>query len=541
MKLTGILLLMFLAPAACLAQTVRGQVGGTSSDITLGSTFVCTGTPTCTGTVQIDITSTKCSGHVTLSENVVFTGLNVATPGNIQGTITMGLDFGIRAGGNGACVIDVDNTPLTGTYSGTWNGTQGSFVVVFPDPAAGPNVNDTFSGTFIVEAAAPVFPIKVTGSIDAQVGNVQAAIQFRPQDVGTTQSVYVFALAPQTVVRPMAAVDSEPLHLSAKGAKADEPVACVLAQLNSSGQLQQVSASQMQAYLTGTLTAQGASVNVLNNVPTPQISGATFYVGYGSTSSSMLANGVNRGVATAPGTLQCKPERPQTGWWWAGNEPGRGYSLEVSGNTMFFASFLYDPSGRSTWYAAVMPLSLEGAYYTGTLFNKSGGQGLDAAYRAPGAAVNAGTMALAFSDAAHGTLVWPGGSVAIERFDIVTGGHALAPDANAPQGGWWWNPAEDGRGFYIEWQGGRAFIAGYMYDPNGNPVWYLAQPATPNPRSVQGNWELYTGGQTLTGTYRAPTVSNGNVAPVTITFSGPDSGLMTLPGGRTTAIQRFRF
>jgi hypothetical protein len=34
---------------------------------------------------------------------------------------------------------------------------------------------------------------------------------------------------------------------------------------------------------------------------------------------------------------------------------------------------------------------------------------------------------------------------------------------------------------------------------------------------------------------------NTNVGPVTIQFSSDEAGLMTLPGGRTTAIQRFRF
>jgi hypothetical protein len=31
------------------------------------------------------------------------------------------------------------------------------------------------------------------------------------------------------------------------------------------------------------------------------------------------------------------------------------------------------------------------------------------------------------------------------------------------------------------------------------------------------------------------------VAPVTIQFSGAETGIMTLPNGRTTAIRRFRF
>ncbi|HUP31094.1 MAG TPA: hypothetical protein VM122_13030 [Usitatibacter sp.] len=536
-----ILLLPLLVPVAALAQTtVRGNIFGTSNDITLGSTFVCTGTPTCTGTIQIDITSTKCSSHVTLGQDIVFTGLNVATPGAIQGTITMKFDFGIRAGAGGACVIDLESTPLLGLYTGTWNGSQGTLSIELPDPSAVPPSTDRFSGNFIVETTPPVFPVKVSGSIDAVSANVQAEIQFRPQDVGTTQSVYVFALAPASVVRPLAGVDLEPMRIQAKGAKAGE-VACVLAQLTSGGQLQQVSASQMQAFVTGTLSSQGLAITVLNGVPTVQIAGATFYVGYGTSASSMITSGVNRAVATAPGSTQCKPERPQTGWWWSPAEGGRGYSLEVRGNNMFFASYLYDVSGRSTWYAAVMPVSLEGSYYTGTLFNKSGGQMLEGAYRAPGAAVTAGAMVLAFNDASHGTLVWPGGTVPIERFNIVANGAAALPRANQPESGWWWNPAEDGRGFYIEWQDGNAFIAGYMYDAAGNPLWYASQAATPDARAFQGAWSQYSGGQTLTGTYRPPIVSNASVAPVTITFTGADAGMLTLPGGRTTAITRFRF
>jgi hypothetical protein len=35
-------------------------------------------------------------------------------------------------------------------------------------------------------------------------------------------------------------------------------------------------------------------------------------------------------------------------------------------------------------------------------------------------------------------------------------------------------------------------------------------------------------------------VSN-NVGPLSITFSGTENAIMTLPGGRTTAIRRFRF
>jgi hypothetical protein len=51
-------------------------------------------------------------------------------------------------------------------------------------------------------------------------------------------------------------------------------------------------------------------------------------------------------------------------------------------------------------------------------------------------------------------------------------------------------------------------------------------------RNFSGTWWSYTGGQTLTGAWRQNTRSNSNVAPMPITFSAPDTALMTLPNGR---------
>jgi hypothetical protein len=95
----------------------------------------------------------------------------------------------------------------------------------------------------------------------------------------------------------------------------------------------------------------------------------------------------------------------------------------------------------------------------------------------------------------------------------------------------------------MEWQGGELFMAGYMYDDNGNPVWYLSSNTTPstNLQSYQNSWGQYGNGQTLTGAYKPAQQVNANVGPVTITFSGSENAIMTLPGGRTTAIRRFRF
>ncbi len=388
----------------------------------------------------------------------------------------------------------------------------------------------------------PSFLALTKGNVATPIVEANTTVQFRAQDVGTTGSVYVFAVAPSDLVK--ASPDkAAPLVLgytrSQDGDKA--AVACVLAQLNSSGQLQAVSASSLQAYVTGVLSGQGQAVQVINGVSTANIGGATFYVGYGANAAAMLNGGLNRSVATVPATRECKPQPPQTGWWWNPAEGGRGFSIEARGNNLFYAGFLYDESGRSTWYVAAGPTSLDGSLFTGNLLKFTGGQTLAGAYRAPGPEQVVGPFTLAFSDNLNATMVWPGGTVALERFPIVPNGLSAPVQANVPESGWWWNAAESGRGYFIEWQGGTAFLAGYMYDEAGNPVWYLSSYATPDPRQFSGNWWSYANGQTLTGAYRPATQVSNNVAPLSIRFDTATTGFLTLPGNRQVPITRFRF
>ena len=159
-------------------------------------------------------------------------------------------------------------------------------------------------GTFKVDSAVipPVFPMTVRSNIDAVQATASADIQFRPQDVGTTGSVYVFALAPATRVQGSQAADVFKVGIAeGPAAKADAPVACVLAQLNAAGQMVAVNANNLLAYLSGVLSSSGASVSILNNVPTINVAGATFFVGYGPDATSMINGGVNRSAVTVPG------------------------------------------------------------------------------------------------------------------------------------------------------------------------------------------------------------------------------------------------
>ena len=373
--------------------------------------------------------------------------------------------------------------------------------------------------------------------------DIITSIQYRAADVGTNPNVYVFALAPASMVRNVSAeaIANHKGPVTRGIGTADAPLPCVLAQLTASGQLTAVTASSLQAYLTGVLSSQGASVSVLNGVSTALLSGAVFYVGYGSNATSMINGGTNRSIVTVPGTQTCQPQAPQTGWWWNPAEDGRGFGIEVRGNTMFMSGYLYDQSGNATWVVSAGPAALDGSFFNNTLYHVSNGQTLTGPYKAPAPVTLDGPITLSFTDARNGTLIWLGGSFPIVRFDTIIGsGNGVTP-AFVPENGWWWNEAESGRGFFMEFKNNFAFIAGYMYVASGPPVWYVAQGLMTTPQSFSNNWYQAGNGQTMTGPYKKPTIINSNVGPVTIVFTDTSNALLTLPGGRQVAITRHRF
>lgn len=119
---------------------------------------------------------------------------------------------------------------------------------------------------------------------------------------------------------------------------------------------------------------------------------------------------------------------------------------------------------------------------------------------------------------------------------------AIAEMASGPipiQPGWWWNPAEPGRGFSLETNGANMFFAGFLYAADGTPVWHTAAGSVATGGTFSAPLAAYSGGQVLGGPYRAPSSlpSPGNVS---IAFSSPTTGSMTLAGA-TVPVERFDF
>ncbi len=528
--------------------TVNGSINATGIGGQIAQfTFTCKGANPCTGTYKGLLNSSGCSNSFNLFDVVTILGLDLAQSGAIQGELTLkNAGFNDSKNADGTCSVrseTIRNIRLP--FGGIWNGTNGT--LTFPQRTDGDGTAIVLTGAFSATRVVPVpvFPLVVTGaaSVATPVATVTANIQYRPQDVGSTGSVYVFALAPASLVKN---VSAEAL-INHKGpvtrgtSTTSAPLPCVLAQLTASGQLTAVTAGSLQAYLTGVLSSQGATVSVLNGVSTALLSGSVFYVGYGTSSTAMINGGINRNVVSVPGTQVCQPQAPQSGWWWYPAQDGRGFGIEVRGNTLFMSGYLYDDTGHATWVVSAGQTSLDGSFFNNTLYHVSNGQTLTGAYKAPAPVTLDGQITLSFTDARNGTLIWPGGSIPIQRFDDVIGsGNGITP-AFVPENGWWWNESESGRGFFMEFKNNFAFIAGYMYEADGRPVWYTAQSTMASPQLLSTNWLQVANGQTLTGPYKKPVVINSNVGPVTIQFNDAANAVLTLPGGRNVVITRHRF
>lgn len=130
--------------------------------------------------------------------------------------------------------------------------------------------------------------------------------------------------------------------------------------------------------------------------------------------------------------------------------------------------------------------------------------------------------------------------------DIVNFPQSFATGKSAgffpnPQTGWWWDPKLDGTGFFIEYGGNSEnglFIAGFLYDASGNATWLVSTGQLAG-ATYTSNWLKTSGGQTLTGPYKAP--ASTNAGNLTINFVDSSHAVMTRPDGTQVNLQRFSF
>ncbi|MCC6869596.1 MAG: hypothetical protein IT522_12320 [Burkholderiales bacterium] len=107
-----------------------------------------------------------------------------------------------------------------------------------------------------------------------------------------------------------------------------------------------------------------------------------------------------------------------------------------------------------------------------------------------------------------------------------------------PASGQWWNPDESGTGYNIDVSAGVLVVTVFSFNANGDSQWYLAAgPMSADQRRFTGTLDRYRNGQCISCGYAGRPASVGNDGVIAIDFTSETSATLTLPGGRTTAIQ----
>src|SRR6185369_5605661 len=112
-------------------------------------------------------------------------------------------------------------------------------------------------------------------------------IRFRATDAGKRKAVYAFFWAPASIVQG-AAISKDRRFAAIEKADGDPPIACKLAQLDQSGQLQAVSAESLRASVIEGESAETTSITIDNIEPT-RVAGSSACVGSASTDAGSAA------------------------------------------------------------------------------------------------------------------------------------------------------------------------------------------------------------------------------------------------------------
>ena len=105
-----------------------------------------------------------------------------------------------------------------------------------------------------------------------------------------------------------------------------------------------------------------------------------------------------------------------------------------------------------------------------------------------------------------------------------------------PQAGLWWNPAESGSGYALDYKHGVLVVTTYSYKADGSAQWYLTSGPVVN-NVFTATLDKYTNGQCISCSYTGRPSGGTNDGSMTITFANETSATVKLPGGRVFQIQ----
>ncbi len=112
--------------------------------------------------------------------------------------------------------------------------------------------------------------------------------------------------------------------------------------------------------------------------------------------------------------------------------------------------------------------------------------------------------------------------------------------AFTPESGFWWNPNEPGSGYAIEIQDNFLFIATYVYDEGGVPIWYTAGATMGGNAEFQDNLNYTFNGTCIDCNYTPTTTLIGERGNIDIVFDTETTATIHFQGA-VKNIERFNF
>jgi hypothetical protein len=118
---------------------------------------------------------------------------------------------------------------------------------------------------------------------------------------------------------------------------------------------------------------------------------------------------------------------PESGWWWNASESGRGYSIEIQDDKVYFAAYSYDSNKQPVWYYSSGTMTGD-SYYSGRVVKAVNGACFGCTEGVP-QSIDVGSMSISFNGGKDATLNILGFITQITRFDFANGDNTHYPNA----------------------------------------------------------------------------------------------------------------
>ncbi|NPA94708.1 MAG: hypothetical protein GXO58_04700 [Thermodesulfobacteria bacterium] len=233
--------------------------------------------------------------------------------------------------------------------------------------------------------------------------------------------------------------------------------------------------------------------------------------------------------------------RHLTGWWYDPSQPGTGLATEVRDAKIFLTWFVYDGFGRTTWYSAGGEMS-GSTTFSGKLYSWKGWPWGTPYY--PPRPELVGIISVNFDWPERGKVTFSvsmDNKLVTKTFTSFMADFAPGDEDYRHLTGWWYDPAFNGMGFFLDARGGKMALAWYNYREDASARWFTSSNFFPNGSQLyMGNLDGWQGGPCAMCPYVAqPSPIPAQGGPITITFTDRDHALVTV-GEVTLNLQRFQ-